>query len=165
MRNTEQIFNSIVKEYQEPVYWYIRRMVVRHEDAQDILQDTFVRVYRHLWQLRDELAMRAWIYRIATGEVSRFFRKNRLSVSEEISQALEADLEGAPYVDYTREAEIKLQKAILTLSPQQRTVFNLRYYDEMDYAEISSITGSAVGTLKVAYHNAREKIERYLETH
>lgn len=164
MKNSEKIFTSIVHEYQEPLYWYIRHLVVNHEDSEDILQETFVRAFRSLWQLRDEKALRAWLYRIATGEIARYFRKNRISESlEDISPVLLGELESSAYVDYAKEAEINLQKALLTLSPQQRTVFCLRYYDEMDYREISYVTGATEATLKVAYHNAKERIERYLK--
>lgn len=164
MKNTEKIFTSVVQSYQKPLYWYIRRLVVSHEDSEDILQETFIRAFKNLWQLRDESSLKPWLYRIATGEISRFFRKNRIHMDsmEEVSPYLLEQLMDSSYVDYTKEAEINLQKALLTLSPQQRTVFCLRYYDEMDYKEISYITGSTESTLKVAYHNARQKVEKYL---
>lgn len=150
---------EIVDRYSEPLYWYIRRMVVSHEDARDILQDTLLAAYRKLWQVRDEAKMKSWVYRIATNRINRYFRtKARENSLEEF-----ADLEGMTYVDSSDKAEIKLQKAIKTLTPFQQTVFNLRYYDELGYDEISRITGSGVGSLKVVYHNAKEKIIKYIE--
>ena len=155
---------QIVDQYSEPLYWHIRRLVVSHEDAQDILQDTLVSIYRNLWQLRDESRTKAWVYRIATNKVNRFFaREQRRIGTTEIGESLAERLESSEYVNYDEIAGIKLQKAVMTLSRQQQTVFNLRYYDDMDYKEISRITGSSEGTLKVAYHNAREKIQKYLE--
>lgn len=155
---------QIVDQYSEPLYWHIRRLVVSHEDAQDILQDTLVSIYRNLWQLRDESRTKAWVYRIATNKVNRFFaREQRRIGTTEIGESLAESLESSEYVNYDEIAGIKLQKAVMTLSRQQQTVFNLRYYDDMDYKEISRITGSSEGTLKVAYHNAREKIQKYLE--
>ena len=155
---------QIVDQYSEPLYWHIRRLVVSHEDAQDILQDTLVSIYRNLWQLRDEARTKAWVYRIATNKVNRFFaREQRRIGTTEIGDSLAESLESSEYVNYDEIAGIKLQKAVMTLSRQQQTVFNLRYYDDMDYKEISRITGSSEGTLKVAYHNAREKIQKYLE--
>lgn len=164
MKTDAKTFAAILDKYQEPLYWHIRRLVVSHEDAQDILQETLIKIYAKLWQLRDESALKPWLYRIATNEVNRFFKKNRSvlqteGLSEEVADRL---MEGE-YVNYDELEGIKLQKAMMTLSPQQRTVFSLRYYDELDYEQISYITGSTVATLKVSYHNAKEKIKDYLE--
>lgn len=154
-------FELMVAEYSRPLYLYIRRQVVSHEDAQDVLQDTLLKAYRHLWQLRDAGKTKSWLYRIATNQVHDFFRrKPNFSTMEE---GLVSTLAEGPWVDYTREAEIKLQKAMLTLSPQQREVFCLRYYDEMDYEQIAQVLGAKVQTLKVAYHYAKEKIKKYLD--
>ncbi len=152
-------YMEIVDRYSEPLYWYIRRMVVSHEDAQDILQDTLLAAYRKLWQVRDESKLKSWVYRIATNRINRYFRTKARESSVE---GLE-DSGGMTYVDTSDKAEIKLQKAIKTLTPFQQTVFNLRYYDELGYDEISAVTGSGTGSLKVVYHNAKEKIIKYLE--
>lgn len=152
-------YMEIVDRYSEPLYWYIRRMVVSHEDAQDILQDTLLAAYRKLWQVRDEAKLKSWVYRIATNRINRYFKtKARESGLEEFSE-----MEGLAYTDTSDKAEIKLQKAIKTLTPFQQTVFNLRYYDELSYEEIAGITGSGTGSLKVVYHNAKEKIIKYIE--
>lgn len=161
MKSDDKTFSCIVHEYSQPLYWHIRRMVVDHDDAQDVLQNTFVKAFRFLWTLRDEGALKPWLYRIATNEANRFL--SRKTDRNALTDTLIQTLESSSYVDYTREAEIKLQKALLGLSPQQRTVFCLRYYDEMEYDEISKVTGSKVETLKVAYHYAREKVKKYLE--
>lgn len=161
MRVDPHSFSTIVQKYSQPLYWHIRRMVVNHDDAEDILQDTFVKAYRHIWTLRNSDSLKPWLYRIATNEANRFLSKK--VNSEEMSAMLSEKLLASEYVDYTREAEIKLQKAILRLSPQQRTVFCLKYYDDMDYDEISKVTGSKKETLKVNYHYAKEKVKKFLE--
>lgn len=161
MRVDEHSFSSIVREYSRPLYWHIRRLVVSHDDTEDILQDTFVKAYRHLWTLRNPAALRPWLYRIATNEANRFLSK-RIK-PEDMSDVLAEKLAVSEYVDYTMEAEVRLQKAILSLSPQQRTVFCLKYYDDMDYDEISKVTGSRPETLKVNYHYAKEKVKKFLE--
>ena len=161
MSSERNTFETIVHKYSHPLYWYIRRIVVSHEDAQDILQETFIKAYRHLWQLRSGDRLKAWLYRIATNEAGRFLTKNRST--EQITAMLEEKLAAPQHIDNADEAEIKLQKALLKLSPQQKTVFCLRYYDEMDYRQIAKITGSKIETLKVSYHYAKEKIKKYLE--
>lgn len=159
----EKKFEEIVAEYSEPLYLYIRRLVVSHEDAQDILQDTLLKAFRHLWQLRDYAYLKSWLYRIATNQVNDFFKKR--PQFEDLNENLCTTLLEGPYVDYTKEAEIKLQKAILTLSPQQRSVFCLKYYDDMDYDQIAKIVGAKPETLKVSYHYAKDKIKKYLDEH
>lgn len=161
MKAAPHNFSSIVKEYSQPLYWHIRRLVVSHDDAEDILQETFVKAYRHLWTLRNPSALKPWLYRIATNEANRFLSRNNRS--EEISQALIDKLYASEYVNYTMDAEMKLQKAILSMSPSQRTVFCLKYYDDMDYDEIAEITHSRPETLKVTYHYAKEKVKKFLE--
>ena len=161
MDSGHKTFEAIVHKYSQPLYWHIRRIVVSHEDARDILQETFIKAYRHLWQLRSKSSLQAWLYRIATNEAGKFLAKNRST--EQITAMLEERLASEQYIDISSKAEINLQKALLTLSPQQKTVFCLRYYDEMDYAQIAKITGSKVETLKVSYHYASEKIRKFLE--
>ncbi|MBQ9475851.1 MAG: RNA polymerase sigma factor [Bacteroidales bacterium] len=161
MNSERNTFETIVHKYSQPLYWYLRRIVVSHEDAQDILQETFIKAYRHLWQLRSGDRLKAWLYRIATNEAGRFLTKNRST--EQITAMLEEKLAAPQHIDNADEAEIKLQKALMNLSPQQKTVFCLRYYDEMDYRQIAKITGSKIETLKVSYHYAKEKIKKYLE--
>ena len=160
-------FNALVKQYQEPLYWHIRRLVVNHEDARDILQDTLLQAWRSMASLRDERALKAWLYKIATNGCYRHLNRNRerpLS-TEEVSTLLLGRLESSSYVDYEQEAEVKFQQALLTLSEQQRAVFTLRYYDEMPYDEIAEVLDSTPASLRVSYHHAEQRIRDYLKTH
>lgn len=154
-------FNTLVKEYSEPLYWHIRRMVVNHDDASDVLQETLIRAYRKLWLLRDKKAVKPWLYRIATNEANRFLSKKYRT--ESLPDSLADKLMESEYVDYTQQAEIKLQQALLKLSPLQREVFCLKYYDEMDYETIATITGSTEGSVKASYSYAKDKVKQYLE--
>ena len=140
-------------------------MVVSHEDAEDVLQEVFIRVYRNLEQFRGESSLSTWIYRIATNESLRLLntRKDEESISaEEVQEELIGKLKASDYIDYENELAIKFQEAILSLPEKQRLIFNLRYYDELDYGEISRILDSKVDTLKVNYHYAKEKIKEYI---
>lgn len=157
-------FEAVLKQYERPVYWHIRRMVVSHEDAQDVMQETFIRVYQGLEKLRKKEMLKVWVYRIATNECLRHLSKVRERAVSEVCEedVLLARLTASEYVDFDDVAGVRLQKAILRLSQQERTVFNMRYYDEMSYEEIGEVTGSNVSTLKVAYHHAKEKIKKEL---
>lgn len=157
-------FDEVMATYQQPLYWHIRRMVVSHEDAQDVLQETFIKIYKGLSSLKDIDALKAWVYRIATNESLRHLghqRETALSTLDDTT-LLERALMESSYVDYNKEMEVKFQRAILTLSETQRVVFNLRYYDDLPYQEISTITGSSIESLKVIYHNAKEKVKNYM---
>ena len=163
--NREQGFQLLVECFQEPIYYYIRRLVVLHEDAEDVLQEVFIQVYRHWEQFRHESALSTWIYRIATNESLRLLnsRKRQETVStEDIQENLISRLKASDYVDYENELAVKFQEAILRLPEKQRLIFNLRYYDELDYEEIAHIVDSKVDTLKVNYHYAKEKIKEYI---
>ena len=152
-------FEEVLKEFEQPLYWHIRRMVASHDDASDILQETFIHIYKGLSSLREIAALRSWVYRIATNECLRFLsRRKEISLTEENS-FLADQLESSPGVDLSDGTALRFQKAVLSLSPQQRTVFTLRYYDDLSYEEIAEVTGSSVQTLKVAYHYAKEKIK------
>mgnify|MGYP006048928535 FL=1 len=157
-------FDDVLKDYERPIYHYIRRMVVDHDDTADIMQETFLKVYQGLGNLRDEKALKSWVYKIATNEALRFLSRRReelLSVIDE-NELLLGRLSEGEYVDYDDKMAVDFQKALLSLSEQQRLVFNMRYYDELSYDEISDITGCSVGTLKVQYHNAKERIKNYM---
>lgn len=158
-------FEQLVHTYQEPLYWHLRRLVVNHEDARDLLQDVFLQAYRSIVQLRDERALRAWIYRIATNAAYRHLRRNRETTlsTEEVSEMLLGRLEASGYVNYEDGYGVCFQRALLTLSEQQRSVFTMRYYDEMSYEEIAEVIGSTTASLRVSYHNACERIRTYLE--
>lgn len=160
----ERGFRMLVESFQEPIYWHIRRLVVSHEDAEDILQEVFIRVFRHLGQFREESSFSTWIYRIATNESFRFLksRKEEIVSAEDMQEELISKLKTSEYIDYENELAVKFQTAILKLPEKQRIVFNLRYYDELGYDAISQITGDQAATLKVNYHYAKEKIKEYI---
>ena len=156
-------FQKVLSDYEKPLYWHIRRIVVSHDDAQDVLQEAFIKIYEGLPKLKDASALRAWLFKVATNESLMFLRRKRPTVSpddygEELTETL---LEG-DYVDLGDKLALTLQKAVLQLSEQQRLVFNMRYYHDLSYEEISSATGYKVETLKVAYHNAKQRIKDYV---
>jgi len=163
-RNPEKGFRMLVGKYQNPMYWHIRRMVISHEDAEDVLQETFIRIFRAMNDFRSESSLTTWIYRIATNECIRFLdrRKEQAVSTEEVQEELMSKLMASEYVDYENAMEVKFQQAILRLPEKQRLVFNLRYYDELKYEEISKITDTRVETLKSNYHFAKEKIKEYM---
>ena len=162
--DSERGFRMLGEKFQSSMYWHIRRMVVSHEDAEDVLQETFIKIFRHLGDFREESSLSTWIYRITTNECIRFLnrRKDETVSDEEIQADLMNKLMASEYVDYDNAMEVKFQKAILTLPEKQRLVFNLRYYDELKYEEISRITDTKVETLKANYHFAKEKIKEYM---
>lgn len=155
-----QSYRDIIHEYSPMLYWHIRRMVVVHEDAEDVLQETFVQAYRKLWMLRNPKALKTWLYRIATNEANRLLARKRPHA--DLSAELENSLSSQDLVDVSVEAEIRLQKALLTMSDMQRTVFCLKYYDDLTYEEIASVCKSSVASVKVIYHNAKEKVKQNL---
>jgi RNA polymerase sigma factor (sigma-70 family) len=157
-------FNLIVKKYQQKVYSLTRKMVIDHDDANDLTQDTFIKVWNNLQNFRQDAQLFTWIYRIATNECLNFLAKKRRKFFIPIVD-VEAQL--SSYVDQGKyitgdEIQIKLQKAILTLPEKQRLVFNMKYFEELKYEEISEIVGTSVGALKASYHIAVKKIEEYI---
>ena len=161
--NRERGFKMLMDSFQVPIYDYIRRLVVSHEDAEDVLQEVFIRVFRHIDQFREESSLSTWIYRIATNESLRLLngRKDEGVVSaEDVQEELMGKLKASDYIE--NELAVKFQEAILSLPEKQRLVFNLRYYDELEYEEIARVLDSKVDTLKVNYHYAKEKIKEYI---
>src|ERR1035437_6380786 len=149
-------FNLLIRKYQKKVYWQVRRMVISHDDANDVTQETFVKVWKHLDHFKEESQLFTWIYRIAINESISFLRKKRtkfflpmVDVENSLSNSLKDD-----NFFSADEIQLKLQKAILKLPEKQRIVFNLRYYDEMKYEEMSEILGTSEGALKASYHFA-----------
>lgn len=153
-------FSEIVRIYQQPLYWYIRRIVLVHEDAEDILQETFIKAFRHLWSLRNQDALKPWLYRIATNEVNRHFKKHHDLLS--LDDMAQLTLHASEPVEKERAAEV-ISSAVLKMTPLQRQVFSLKYYENLDYDQISRITGSSKNSLMVSYHEARKKIEKEIE--
>lgn len=157
----EEAFRSLVDKYKEKLYWHIRKMVLNHEDTNDILQNTFVKIWQGLKEFRYESGLYTWMYRIATNESINFLNEKKRKVygnSGEITEALENMLESDVYFSGD-EIQKELQKAILKLTDRQRLIFNMKYFDDMPYEDIAAILEVAVGTLKATYHNAVKKIE------
>lgn len=160
----KQGFEMIVARYSEQLYWQIRRMVLSHEDANDLLQNTFIKAWINIDYFRAEAKLSTWLYCIALNECLTFLNKRQALSTVSLDDA-EADalrkLESDPYFSGDK-AEMTLQKALLTLPEKQRMVFNLKYYQEMKYEEMSEIFGTSVGALKASYHHAVKKIERFI---
>jgi RNA polymerase sigma-70 factor (ECF subfamily) len=165
--NPELPYTRIVKKYQEKLYWHIRRLVVDHENANDVLQNTFIKVWKNLASFREDSALYTWLYRIATNESLTFLtqqkKKSSLSIDNEVLD-LSNKIKAEQNFDSKR-LEWRLQLAIQQLPEKQRAVFTLRYYDEMPYAEISAILDTSEGALKASYHHAVKKIETYMLNH
>lgn len=160
-------FEEVVRSYRERLYWQIRRMVLSHEDANDLLQNTFIKAWTNLSYFRGEAKLSTWLYRIALNECLNFLSRQQNLNSLQLDDPegnLANQVEGDPYFDGDR-AEKMLQAAILSLPEKQRAVFNMKYFQEMKYEEISEVFGTSVGALKASYHYAVKKIEEFLETH
>jgi RNA polymerase sigma factor (sigma-70 family) len=160
----EKAFTAIIKKYQEKLYWHIRRMVVEHEDANDVLQNVFIRVWNGLENFREDSQLYTWLYRIATNECLSYLeqQKRRSSTSlDEMETGLSNKVIADKYFDPNK-LEWKLQLAIQQLPEKQRVVFTLRYYDEMPYEEMSRVLDTSEGALKASYHHAVKKIEDYI---
>ncbi|MEQ9403697.1 MAG: RNA polymerase sigma factor [Cyclobacteriaceae bacterium] len=157
-------FNLLVREYQERVYWHVRKMVVDHDDADDLVQEIFVKVWKNLSSFREDSKLFTWIYRIATNECLTFLKKKKRKyfvslndVSKELGEKLDEDVSISG-----DEVQLKLQKALLTLPDKQRMVFNMKYFDDLKFTDIAEITGTSVGALKASYHHAVKKIEEFV---
>ncbi|MDR0683185.1 MAG: RNA polymerase sigma factor [Dysgonamonadaceae bacterium] len=161
-----KVFEQIVNYYSEKLYWYIRKMVLSHDDANDLLQNTFIKAWMSIDLFRGDAKLSTWLYKIAINESISFLSKQRAHnhISMDVKDVYWAEkLETDAYFDGDV-AELKLQKAILTLPDKQRAVFNLRYFDEMPYEEMAELTGTSVGALKASYHHATKKIEDFLNS-
>ena len=162
--NKELPFTQIIKKYQEKLYWHVRRMVVEHEDANDILQNMFVKVWKNLDNFREDSQLYTWLYRIATNECLTFLQQQKkrsaLSLSDDGSQLINK-IHADKYFDANK-LEWKLQLAIQKLPEKQRAVFNLRYYNEMPYQQMSKVLETSEGALKASYHHAVKKIEHFI---
>lgn len=160
-------FNMLVREYQKRLYWHIRKILIDHDDTNDVLQNVFVKVWRNLDGFKGESQLYTWLYRIATNESITFLnqKKKRAGVPlDEASGFLGVSLQSDSHFKGD-EIQAKLQQAILTLPDKQRIVFNMKYFDNMKYEEMSAILETSVGALKASYHYAVKKIESYLTKH
>jgi len=163
----EKAFTQIVKKYQERLYWHIRRLVVSHDNANDVLQNVFIRVWKGLENFREDSQLYTWLYRIATNESLSFLdqqkKKSSISLSD-VESGLSNKVKADEHFDASK-MEWKLQLAIQQLPEKQRVVFTLRYYDEMPYEEMSRVLETSEGALKASYHHAVKKIEEYILNH
>ena len=163
----EKAFTSIIKKYQEKLYWHLRRMVVDHDDANDVLQNVMIRVWNGLENFREDSQLYTWLYRVATNECLTFLEQQKKRASVSLSD-VESGLENKIKADQNFDAnklEWKLQLGIQQLPEKQRIVFQLRYYDEMPYEEMSRVLETSEGALKASYHHAVKKIEEYIKNH
>jgi len=158
-------FSFIVKKYKETLYWHIRKMTINHDDADDVLQNTFIKAWKGLDNFRADSKLYTWMYRIATNETISFLNKKRKNIALpiDIKDELLSKLESDVYFNGD-EMQLKLQKAILQLPDKQRIVFNMKYFDEIKYTEMAKILETSEGALKASYHHAVKKIEGYLKT-
>lgn len=158
-------FHTLVNTYQERLYWHIRKIVISHDDTDDVLQNTFMKVWRSVDKFREESSLYTWLYRIATNESITFLnskkKKNMLQLNE-VSEYLLENLMSDPYFEGD-EIQRKLQEAIVRLPEKQRIVFNMKYFDEIKYDEMAEILDTSVGALKASYHHAAKKVEEYLK--
>jgi RNA polymerase sigma-70 factor (ECF subfamily) len=160
----EKAFTALITKYQERLYWHVRRIVVTHEDTNDILQNVFIKVWKALENFREDSQLYTWLYRIATNECLTFLdqQKRRTAVSlTDIEVALSNKIRADEGFDANK-LEWKLQLAIQELPDKQRMVFTLRYYDEMTYEEMSRVLETSEGALKASYHHAAKKVEDYI---
>ncbi len=163
----EKAFTAIIKKYQERLYWHIRRLVITHEDANDVLQNLFIKVWNALENFREDSQLYTWLYRIATNESLTFLdqQKRRTSVSfSDVEISLSNKIKADEGFDANK-LEWKLQLGIQQLPEKQRIVFNLRYYDEMPYEQMSRVLETSEGALKASYHHAAKKIEDFILNH
>lgn len=157
-------FNLLIEKYHQRLYWHIRRIVIDHDDSDDLLQEVFIKAHQKIENFREESQLYTWLYRIATNLCLNHLKAKRRRYFlpiQDVKEELVSSLDNSILVTGD-EIQKKLQKAILQLPDKQRAVFNMKYYDEMKYEEISEITGTSVGALKASYHHAVKKIEEYL---
>lgn len=162
-KKEEQGFKILMKKYQEPLYWHIRRMVGSHDDANDVLQNTFIKVYKNINRFESKSKLYTWLYKVATNESITFINKLKRKKTETLDHDdrvyhLKADdpIDGEQIIK-------RLKTAISSLPEKQKMVFNMRYYDEMTYDQISQTLGTSVGGLKASYHHAVKKIEAFFK--
>lgn len=164
----EEAFVLLLNKYQQKIYWHVRRLVLDHDDADDLVQDIFIKVWKNLTNFRADAQLYTWLYRIATNECITFLNKKKqqhnISLNDENASYLADTLTSSSYFNGNK-AQLKLQQALLELPEKQRLVFNMKYFDDLKYDEISAILGTSVGALKASYHLAVKKIEYFFKNH
>ena len=160
-------FQNLIREYQRPLYNHIRNIVLNHDDTDDVLQNTFIKVFQNLKNFKGESKLFSWMYRIATNEAITFInqkaKKNGIT-SEALQSKMVDNLKADEYFDGD-EIQLKLQKAIAVLPEKQQLVFRMKYFEEIKYEDLSEILGTSVGALKASYHHAVKKIEEFMNSH
>ena len=167
VRTKEVAFRKLISQYKERLYWHIRKIVIAHDDADDVLQNTFIKIFKNIEQFKEDSKLYSWMYRIATNESITFINKRAKERNIDIAEIhteLVSNLQSDVYFSGD-EIQIILQKAIATLPQKQQLVFNMKYFDNMKYQEISDILETSVGALKASYFHAVKKIENYIKTH
>src|SRR5690606_12231393 len=156
----DKLFEQLVISYKEQIYWHVRRIVIDHQDADDVVQNAFIKIWRNLDTFKWESKIYTWMYRIATNESLNFIEKRKRNLNESLDNAL-IHVAGSPSGFNGDEIQLKLQRAILTLPEKQRLVFNMKYFDDKKYEEMSAILDTSVGALKASYHHAVAKIKKF----
>ncbi len=163
--NPNYALSLLVKKYQKQVYWHVRRMVIDHDDANDVVQNIFIKIWRNINNFRNESRLYTWIYRIATNETLTFLKQKRtflfipmINVEKELASKIDDD-----HFFKGDEIQRKLQKAIIGLPKKQRLIFNMKYFENIKYEDMAEILGTSVGALKASYHLSVKKIEKYLK--
>ena len=165
-KTQNEAFQKLLQDYQRPLYNHIRNIVLNHDDTDDVLQNTFIKVFQYLNGFKGESKLFSWMYRIATNEAITFINqksKRNGTTSEAMQTRIVENLQADVYFD-GNEIQLKLQKAILLLPEKQQLVFKMKYFEELKYEEISEIVGTSVGALKASYHHAVKKIEDFMKT-
>lgn len=161
-KTRRETFSELVKAYSEPLYWHIRRIVLSHDDANDLLQNTFVKAWTGLDGFLGNAKVLTWLFRIATNESITFINRQSSIGSMEEAETITSQLQSDEYFDGD-DLQVRLQTAIQTLPPKQRMIFNMKYFEEMKYEEISSILGTSIGALKASYHLAVQKVKSFFD--
>lgn len=170
LKNTdtqEQAFRNLMSLYKERLYWHIRKIVLSHDDTDDVLQNTFIKVFKNIHSFKENSKLYSWMYRIATNEAITFINKKAAKKNVDLSE-LQYKMVDELQDDYNYsgdEIQRLLQKAIFTLPQKQQLVFNMKYFDEMKYTDISEVLDTSVGALKASYFHAVKKIEEFLKSH
>jgi RNA polymerase sigma-70 factor (ECF subfamily) len=165
VQTKEKAFKELISLYKERLYWHVRKIVISHDDADDVLQNTFIKIYKNIGKFKQESKLFSWMYRIATNEAITFINKRNKERKVEISEVQEhlvSTLESDIYFS-GEEIQAILQKAIASLPQKQQLVFNMKYFDNIKYTQISEILGTSVGALKASYFHAVKKIESYIK--
>jgi|TARA_B110000483_G_scaffold42769_1_gene53216 RNA polymerase sigma-70 factor (ECF subfamily) len=165
VQTREKAFRELISLYKERLYWHVRKIVISHDDTDDVLQNTFIKIYKNIGKFKQESKLFSWMYRIATNEAITFINKRnkerKIDISE-VQEQIVSTLESDIYFSGEEIQEI-LQKAIASLPQKQQLVFNMKYFDNIKYTQISEILGTSVGALKASYFHAVKKIESYIK--